>query len=506
MMNDHSNELNEVMRGLTSGRLRRRLDKRKDAGNEKSAEKRKRKEIKSSDECSERMGTLLMQGWTMLGETCPITNAVPLMRDKNGRKYSVALDMYLDELDNDDEEYKEISADSTKEEEEEEVEDIVVDNVKTETPKRTLRSSDECSAEIGTLLMQGWTMLGETCPVTNAVPLMQDTNGRKYSVALGAYLDELEDKDKSTERDANVDSTEVACEKEKTNTTRLRRAIKSNDECSKEIGTLLMQGWTMMGETCPITNAVPLMQDKSGRKYSVALGMYLDELENDGNDDEDVGEKNKDMSVDISTNVSTARPSKPTGLPPSIQMKDEKTCRQETQDLLLKGWTMLNETCPFSKMPLMRDKSGRTYSVALDMYVQNERDETSKNATVFSSKSEVTVDTSSSNARPGDTKQVAVSQRAESRVKGTDVSVMDSTKSPDRVELSTTASSPRRVDEKDAGNVLRRAERSLLSKLEHWRIRLDATDDPLRCVDISKAILECAKSARGVAECAADFP
>ena len=47
---------------------------------------------------------------------------------------------------------------------------------------------------------------------------------------------------------------------------------------------LMLKGWKMLGENCPVTGTVPLMQHpKSGRKFSVALDMYIDELPAAGN-------------------------------------------------------------------------------------------------------------------------------------------------------------------------------------------------------------------------------
>ena len=52
------------------------------------------------------------------------------------------------------------------------------------------------------------------------------------------------------------------------------------DLYSKKLGELLLKGWTMLGENCPMTGEVPLMRDpKSGRSYSIACGQYTDEME-----------------------------------------------------------------------------------------------------------------------------------------------------------------------------------------------------------------------------------
>lgn len=60
---------------------------------------------------------------------------------------------------------------------------------KAEKPKS---QSDRWSEEISVLMLKGWKMLGENCPATGKVPLMQHpTNGRKFSVAANRYVDEM---------------------------------------------------------------------------------------------------------------------------------------------------------------------------------------------------------------------------------------------------------------------------------------------------------------------------
>jgi uncharacterized Zn finger protein (UPF0148 family) len=56
--------------------------------------------------------------------------------------------------------------------------------------------------------------------------------------------------------------------------------VLSSSEISAQLGDLLLQGWRMLEELCPVTEACPLMQEKStGRKFSVALQKYTDELD-----------------------------------------------------------------------------------------------------------------------------------------------------------------------------------------------------------------------------------
>jgi len=53
-----------------------------------------------------------------------------------------------------------------------------------------------------------------------------------------------------------------------------------SDRWCEDMSSLMLKGWKMLNETCPVTQAVPLMgQPKTGRKFSVALQKFVDELE-----------------------------------------------------------------------------------------------------------------------------------------------------------------------------------------------------------------------------------
>ena len=53
-----------------------------------------------------------------------------------------------------------------------------------------VRHNDEAtySKRVTEMVLAGWTLLDEFCPVFGAVPLVKDTRGRKYSVAQEAYV------------------------------------------------------------------------------------------------------------------------------------------------------------------------------------------------------------------------------------------------------------------------------------------------------------------------------
>ena len=53
-------------------------------------------------------------------------------------------------------------------------------------------------------------------------------------------------------------------------------AVLSSSEISAQLSDLLLKGWRMLEEECPVTAACPLMlEKKTGRKFSVALQKCL---------------------------------------------------------------------------------------------------------------------------------------------------------------------------------------------------------------------------------------
>ena len=153
--------------------------------------------------------------------------------------------------------------------------------------------SDLYSKKIGELLLKGWRMLDETCPETGEVPLMQHPQtGRKFSIAVGKYTDEMEPASDENGVSppapaptpapapasapvpvAMLDVPSAADEAKR------EKQRQQSDEWSKKMSELMLKGWKMLGENCPETGTVPLMQHpKNGRKFSVALDKYIDQL------------------------------------------------------------------------------------------------------------------------------------------------------------------------------------------------------------------------------------
>lgn len=162
------------------------------------------------------------------------------------------------------------------------------------TPSKS--RSDVYAKKMGDLLLKGWRMLGENCPETGEVPLMQHpTSGRKFSIATGRYTDEMakaEEPEPTPPPAAPVASAPppqlappapipAAAIAPPPPPPAAKRPGKSDQDLwCENMSALMLKGWKMLNETCPVTEAVPLMgQPKTGRKFSVAIGKFVDEID-----------------------------------------------------------------------------------------------------------------------------------------------------------------------------------------------------------------------------------
>jgi len=163
---------------------------------------------------SKRISEKLLMGWKMLKTVCPITNECPILEDKNGRQWSAALNMYLDE-------YKE-------------------DTPTNETPQTHISQP------------------------AASIQSAASTSSRSINVAVD---------EPAPEHDFTNEWKPPTAEEER----EMAEKQKRHDEMSKKMGQMLLTGWKMLDEICPVTGEVPLMQDKDGRKFSVALNACIGE-------------------------------------------------------------------------------------------------------------------------------------------------------------------------------------------------------------------------------------
>ena len=165
------------------------------------------------------------------------------------------------------------------------------------TPSRR-NAMDRQSKLISEKLLQGWKMLKAVCPITSECPLLEDKAGRQWSAAINMYVDEYANQEdhspqvevpppSSSPSPSKGDATsdEPAPENDQVpndwkpptaqEEVELREKQKRSDEMSKKMGSMLLAGWKMLEEVCPITGEVPLMMDKEGKKFSVAVNAFV---------------------------------------------------------------------------------------------------------------------------------------------------------------------------------------------------------------------------------------
>ena len=143
-------------------------------------------------------------------------------------------------------------------------------------------------------------MLGENCPATGEVPLMQHpVSGRKFRSPRASTRTRWSRRREADEEDdeyalvappaapspsaapapaADDDDFDALAPLSKADEARAADRKQSDEWCAA-MSALMLKGWKMLGDNCPITGRVPLMQHPTNeRKFSVAANKYLDEM------------------------------------------------------------------------------------------------------------------------------------------------------------------------------------------------------------------------------------
>jgi len=229
----------------------------------KAAESLGRK-LLNTRETNDEVKRLLLQGWRMTADICPITEFPLFLNKKTNELWSVRLQMVVKK----EEDLIQIKSDKS-------VSEALTspDNLEKEVVSdQPSNSKDELNnvlKRIGEKLLGGWELLEDQI---DGCPLMRDTEGRLWFPATGEYISEetrqvkVEEvyQKKSLEMNARaVPSAESA----------------SDDLISKRISEKLLLGWEMLNENCPVTHSCPLMKNPiNDKKWSPALDDYLEEV------------------------------------------------------------------------------------------------------------------------------------------------------------------------------------------------------------------------------------
>jgi uncharacterized Zn finger protein (UPF0148 family) len=252
----------------------------------------------------------MIEGWTMSQQACPISG-FPLVK-KKGVVWSIRCKCELTDPD----EKTGLRAVKAAAQGAESAFGGPSPASKQPTPKKKLAGTpgrrekmNQQSKLISEKLLQGWKMLKAVCPITAECPLLEDKAGRQWSAAINMYVDEYQKESSmgpqaeapprettpaptsnniagdepapEVAADARFDDWKPPTAEEERE---IREKQKRSDAMSKKMGQMLLVGWKMLEEICPVTREVPLMMDKEGKKFSVALNAYItEEGEMEGN-------------------------------------------------------------------------------------------------------------------------------------------------------------------------------------------------------------------------------
>ena len=181
-------------------------------------------------------------------------------------------------------------------------------------------------------------------------------------------------------------------------------AILSTEESVAKLSARLLEGWTMLSETCPLPEcSVPLMRSRSNREISCVQcnKRFTEDYKPldfdsrfDGEETEEKGDTtqtlNQSASEDMqhfsfaqsSPSQSGVRDDKHFGegsavtgfgatpvspRPPQKEAKED-SCKG-LADKLLQGWTLTDQYCPKTLTPLVRNKEKKLFCVTCDKFL-----------------------------------------------------------------------------------------------------------------------------------------
>ena len=346
----------------------------------------------TEEEALREVGNRLMQGWTMLQDACPLSG-FPLV-EKDGVVWSVRCDMEV---------RTSASAGSSAQ-----FADASAASPSSYTPPASAAASSTneymanahlFSQRMSEKLLMGWQMIEEQCPVTNAVPLMLDSDGRRWSAATNDYVGAIAGQDDASAPPAPTSADAAATtaalverfRAEAAESAAARERRQQTDAYSSRMGEKLLMGWRMLDRNCPVTNAVPLMQSPDGRLWSAATDEFIIEagsgadvgVEEEEEEDIDATAASwetssymRDMPASFAEGASTAPAATATATASATRARDMDAMSSAIGQKLLAGWMMLEATCPVTGLvPLMRDLEGRDWSAATGGYVDEVAEE-----------------------------------------------------------------------------------------------------------------------------------
>ena len=78
-------------------------------------------------------------------------------------------------------------------------------------------------------------------------------------------------------------------------------------DLTMKIAEMVLEGWVLLDEFCPVNGAVPLLQNAAGQKYSVAQMAFVDVEEKHANDRDPIEHSTPSHSLHSSTSGSASQ-------------------------------------------------------------------------------------------------------------------------------------------------------------------------------------------------------
>ena len=323
---------------------------------------KRRTEAEALEDVSARM----LQGWTMLGDGCPVADCnTPLVRSRQGEVWCArcgaavvregaplqmsgpppstkvaaakARAAWAEAAAGQADDAGATAARPTPEwastAAEADGEDVDVADIVAHKP-RSSKARDAASAAIGQKMLSGWTLLQEACGRKGCVgvPLMrQGADQRRFCVACDTYEDEA--LDEAVEEAGEEDWRRFVQDEEKQS---------AEDPLAKPVSEHLLKGYVLLGKQCPLSSCPsPLMRAPDGAEVCVqpacVAAAMLDDDDDDDGDDRPAA-RNEDRSW----------------LPPPVPGAAALGAH------LIRGWGMMEDICANwgCNSPLMRSPAG----------------------------------------------------------------------------------------------------------------------------------------------------
>eukprot|EP00871_Galdieria_phlegrea_P004411 jgi/Galph1/4971/GphlegSOOS_G3670.1 len=230
------------------------------------------------------------------------------------------------------------------------------------TVQRTTDNNDFVISEMSQRLLQGWTLLGEVCPLRDChTPLVRKSGVTfcckcQAQVVVGGTCEENNNiangmvssltctgEQEATEEDNGKQQEDLTVVEEERNIfdrEQLQQLRENSDGISRLIGEKLLLGWALLDTSCSnLQCGCPLMKDNQGRLLCLSCQKYYQ----DNLSHESSLENTEREETDKNTRSETLEPKRPRTMS-SMALSQEETVDEWMNSILARGNQVLRTT------------------------------------------------------------------------------------------------------------------------------------------------------------------